>query len=265
MSQGGRLPLERFGRDLVEGLRRHAGSGRLTGAACEVLMFGLKQAWACLFGASLLVLLLGTHLFYPAHAPISRYDFMLIAAIAIQGAMLAFKLERPSEALVILIFHVAGTVMEVFKTGVGSWAYPEASFFHVGGVPLFSGFMYSAVGSFIARSLRILEIRFSHYPPAWTTWTLAVSVYLNFFTHHYLPDIRPGLYAFSILLFWRSWIFFKPDVKARRMPLLFGLFLVASFIWFAENIATFSHAWVYPRSGVIGQRCHRASLAPGIS
>ena len=30
------------------------------------------------------------------------------------------------------------------------------------------------------------------------------------------------------------------------MPLLLGLFLVALFIWFAENISTFARAWTYP-------------------
>nr|MDJ0512910.1 DUF817 family protein [Methyloceanibacter sp.] len=30
------------------------------------------------------------------------------------------------------------------------------------------------------------------------------------------------------------------------MPLLVGLVLVALFIWFAENLSTFSRAWIYP-------------------
>jgi uncharacterized membrane protein YoaT (DUF817 family) len=30
------------------------------------------------------------------------------------------------------------------------------------------------------------------------------------------------------------------------MPLLLGWFLVAVFIWLAENIATFARGWVYP-------------------
>jgi len=30
------------------------------------------------------------------------------------------------------------------------------------------------------------------------------------------------------------------------MPLLFGLFLVSLFIWFAENLGTWAHAWTYP-------------------
>ncbi len=41
--------------------------------------------------------------------------------------MLAFKLETWEEAKVILIYHVVGTAMEVFKTDVGSWIYPEPS------------------------------------------------------------------------------------------------------------------------------------------
>ena len=32
----------------------------------------------------------------------------------------------------------------------------------------------------------------------------------------------------------------------RRMPLLLGLFLVALFIWFGENLGTAGHAWLYP-------------------
>ena len=99
----------------------------------------------------MLALLLATHFFYPEDAPVHRYDFLTIAAVAIQGAMLAFRLETWAEAKVILIFHVVGTVMELFKTAAGSWVYPEASILHIGSVPLFSGFMYAAVGSYIAR------------------------------------------------------------------------------------------------------------------
>ena len=51
------------------------------------------------------------------------------------------------EAKVILAFHLVGTAMELFKTHMGSWEYPEPSLLRIGGVPLFSGFMYAAVGS----------------------------------------------------------------------------------------------------------------------
>jgi uncharacterized membrane protein YoaT (DUF817 family) len=212
----------------------------------EFLLFGFKQGWACLFGASMLALLLGTHLFYPAHATLARYDFLVIAAVTLQIAMLVFRLESLAEARVILAFHIVGTVMELFKTAHGSWLYPEPSVLRIGGVPLYSGFMYAAVGSYIARIWRIFRIRLENYPPRWTTWLLAAAIYVNFFTHHWFPDIRLGLFAACALLFWRTRFRFTPFRRSRAMPFLLGELLVALFIWIAENLATFSHSWLYP-------------------
>jgi uncharacterized membrane protein YoaT (DUF817 family) len=216
------------------------------GWAYEFLLFGLKQAWACLFGGLMLALLVGTHLLWPDDSPVARYDFLVVASVAIQAALLATKLERWDEALVILVFHVVGTVMEIFKTAQGSWIYPEESVLRIAGVPLFSGFMYACVGSYIARAMRLFEIKFIGYPPLWTTWVLALLAYINFFTHHYVIDIRLGLFAFSALIFWRTFITFTADQQPRPMPMLLGLLLVSLFIWFAENLGTFAAAWVYP-------------------
>ena len=212
----------------------------------EFLLFGFKQAWACLFGALMLAVLLATHLFYPDDAPLHRYDFITLAAIAIQLGMLAFRLETWAEAKVILIFHVVGTVMELFKTSAGSWIYPEPSLLHIGPVPLFSGFMYAAVGSYIARVWRIFDFRFTAYPQRWATWLLAAAIYVNFFAHHWLPDVRLVLFAATFLLFARTRVHFRNWRVHRWMPLLVGFFLVALFIWGAENIGTFARAWTYP-------------------
>lgn len=212
----------------------------------EFVLFGFKQGWACLFGGLLLALLIGTFLFYPKDAAFARYDFLVIACVAIQAGMLIFRLETWDEAKVILAFHVVGTIMEIFKTQVGSWTYPEDSVLRIAGVPLFSGFMYAAVGSYLARVTRIFDMRYSHYPPLWTTVALALGIYVNFFAHHYLPDMRLALFALTALLFFRTWVWFTPHKAARRMPLLLGFFLVALFIWFAENLATFARAWIYP-------------------
>jgi uncharacterized membrane protein YoaT (DUF817 family) len=194
----------------------------------------------------MLALLLGTHLFHPIDAPIARYDFLTIAALLVQLAMLAFRLETLAEARVILAFHVVGTVMELFKTAHGSWTYPEASLLRIGNVPLFSGFMYACVGSYIARVWRIFDFRFDHFPTRPVLIGLAAAIYVNFFAHHWLPDIRLILFAAIGLIFWRTTVWFRPFRQRRRMPLLLGFFLVALFIWFAENIATYSNAWLYP-------------------
>jgi len=239
-------PLARF----AAGERRLASwaarEGGATFAVYEFARFVIKQGWACLFGALMLALLFLTQLFYPQDAALARYDFLFFGALAIQAGMLAFRLETWDEAKVILAFHVVGTAMEIFKTSVGSWIYPEPSVFRIGGVPLFSGFLYAAVGSYLARVWRLFDFRFTRHPPVWAVSLLAVAIYANFFAHHYLQDVRVLLFAAAAVLFARTWVHYRIWRRHRSMPLLLGLALVATFIWIAENIGTFSRAWIYP-------------------
>src|SRR2546430_332558 len=44
----------------------------------------------------------------------------------------------------------------------------------------------------------------------------------------------------------RPRVYFLVWRKQRWMPLLLGLFLVAGFIWVAENIGTLTKTWIYP-------------------
>lgn len=221
-------------------------AGGLSGAFVEFVVFGLKQGWACLFGGALLALLIATRVLWPQDAALARYDFLFLAALALQGTLLATKLEQPAEAVVIFLFHVVGTAMELFKTDAGSWIYPEDNFFRIAGVPLYSGFMYAAVGSYLARVTRIFDMRYSHYPPLAPTVVLAAAIYLNFFTHHFVADVRWLLFAAAGALYFRTWVHFRVFRFTHRMPLLVGFLLVALFIWFAENAGTWSRAWLYP-------------------
>ena len=217
----------------------------------ELFIFGLKQAYACIFGAFLLGLMIVTSFWYPIDF-IHRYDFIFLSAIAFQLILIAFGLETNKEALVIIIFHLVATLMELFKTSdaIGSWSYPEDYVFGIGNVPLFTGFLYSAVGSYIARVWRIFDFEFSYYPAKKTTLALVILIYINFFTHHYIWDIRWVLMAAVFLLFYRTSIYFKIDKDHRHMPILLGWFLVAFFIWIAENIGTFTNVWIYPNQAI---------------
>lgn len=218
----------------------------MSGAAIEFLVFGLKQAWACLFGGAMLGLILLTRLYWPETLPLARYDFLFIAALLIQIGMLWTRLESFEEAKVIFIFHLVGTIMEMFKTGSGSWLYPEASVLHIASVPLFSGFMYSCIGSFMTRILRIFDIRFSRYPPFWMTAVLGGAIYVNFFSHHFIWDVRYALFAATAALFLRTSMHFRVFRYWHSMPILLAFLLTSIFIWFAENIGTWSRAWIYP-------------------
>ena len=118
--------------------------------------------------------------------------------------------------------------MEVFKTAHGSWIYPEASLLRIGGVPLFSGFMYAAIGSYIARIWRLFEIRFvalsagSGRPGCWRS-----RAYVNFFSHHYVAGYPLGPVRAS-----RRCCSAGPGSSSRRtatprrMPMLLGFVLV---------------------------------------
>jgi len=175
--------------------------------------------------------MIGTNLWYPLDG-LHRYDFIFIAAIVFQVVLLVLKLETLRESLVIIVFHLVATVMELFKTSdaIGSWTYPEAYVFGIGNVPLFTGFMYSAVGSYIARVWRIFEFEYSHYPPKKLTVALVCLIYINFFSHHFIPDFRWLLLAATVVMFYRTRIYFRIIKRHRYMLLLPGWFLMASFI-----------------------------------
>ena len=212
----------------------------------EFLVFGLKQAWACLFGALMLIAIVAARLWWPDDAALARNDLLVIVAVGIQVLMLVTRLETGRELWVIMLFHLTGTLMELFKTGVGSWLYDPDGVLRIAGVPLFTGFMYAAVGSYMVRVYRLMDLRFDRYPRVWLTALVALAAYANFFTHHYVWDARWLILALVVVLYWRTWMHFRVYRRTLKMPVLVAFGLVAMFIWFAENIATWAGAWAYP-------------------
>lgn len=239
------MPLARFDAWMMrarvpEGL---SGPRRL---ALEFLWFGMKEARACLFAglffACLFLVPRGGVFGVP------RYDVLLVLALAIQGWMLAAGLESRDELKAICLFHVVGFVLEVFKTSpaIGSWSYPDFAWTKVFGVPLFAGFMYAAVGSYIIQAWRLFDLRIRHHPPYWLAWPVAIAIYANFFAHHFVGDWRGYLAALAVGLYARTVVEFRPLDRVRRMPLLFAFVLIGFFIWLAENLGTFFSLWRYP-------------------
>ncbi len=211
---------------------------------------GLSSA---LFGILLLLAFVVTYQMHWPIAGIYRYDALLVYALLIQVFLVYFKLETPREVWVIAIFHLMAMLMELFLTHpkIGSWHYPENAVFRIANVPLFAGFMYSAVGSFLARSLRLYQASFIHLPSLKWLGLLAVLSYANFFTKFFIPDIRNILFIASVILFFKTRLLFSIQKKTHQkqqyqlpfLPLLLGL---AFIVWLAENIATFANIWRYP-------------------
>ena len=212
----------------------------------EFLIFGLKQARAAIFAGSFFLLL-----FLSNHIPLfglERYDFLFISALIIQAILYFTKIETKDEVKTIFLFHIIGFILEVFKTqpAIGSWNYPEAGFFKIMNVPLYSGFMYASVGSYISQAWRIMKLELI-YPPRYM-WSviLGILMYLNFFTHHFLPDMRWVLIACVFVLFWKTKVNFIIIKVQRSLRMDVSFLLIAFFIWIAENISTYFGAWKYP-------------------
>ena len=216
--------------------------------AIELWYFFLANVQASYFGIFLLSLFLITEVVtFPF---ISRYDLIFISAVAFQVCALTFRFEQPKEFFVIFLFHILATGMELFKTNplIASWTYPEvgSAFFVLGTVPLFSGFLYSSVGSYISRAFTFLKLSYDHFPSYLHLWILAVLIYINFFTDHFFYDIRYFLFAYVCIVFLKTTVRFQVYRTQRSMPFLLAAFLTALFVWIAENIATFAHIWLYP-------------------
>lgn len=212
----------------------------------EFLYFGIKNARACLF-----VGLFFSAVFLTPRAGlfgVPRYDVLLVAALAIQAGMVWSKLETWDELKAVCLFHLVGFALEVFKVSgaIASWSYPDFAYTKLWGVPLFSGFMYAAVGSYIIQAWRLFDLRIRHHPPYWMAVLIALLIYANFFTHHYIGDYRWYLAAAALGLYARTMVVYRPLDRDRRMPLLLSFVLIGLFIWLAENISTFWDVWRYP-------------------
>lgn len=211
----------------------------------EFLFFGLLQARACVFAGSFFVLLFASNHIHIAG--LARYDVIFLGAILIQIILVLTKIETVDEVKVIFMFHIIGFVLELFKTqpGIGSWSYPEPGFFKIATVPLYSGFMYAAIGSYISQAWRVEKLRVTNYPSYKYSIMLCILIYLNFFTHHWVWDVRWILALAVIWLFSKTRVYYTV-LAEHWMPLPVSFALMAFFIWVAENISTYLGAWKYP-------------------
>jgi uncharacterized membrane protein YoaT (DUF817 family) len=212
----------------------------------ELLLFARKQARACVFAGSFFILLFLSH--HLPLGPLPRYDFLFLAALVIQGILYFTKIETKDEIKTIALFHLLGLALELYKThpSIGSWTYPEFGYLKISTVPLYSGFMYAAVGSYLSQAWRIMKLKLTGPVRYRAAAILGVVIYINFFTNHYLSDIRWFLIPLVFIVFWGVSAEFTVTDKTRRMPIAISFLLIAFFIWIAENISTYYGAWKYP-------------------
>lgn len=212
----------------------------------EFLIFGIKQAQASIFAGSFFLLL-----FLSNHIPLfglARYDFLFITAVLIQLILYLTKLETKDEVKVIFLFHIIGLILELYKTNpeIGSWSYPEHGVLKIATVPLYSGFMYAAIGSYISQAWKIFKLELTNYNQYILSALLCFLIYINFFTNHFIYDFRIFLILAVFIFFRKTKVYFTVTNISRWMPMNLAFLLIAFFIWVAENISTYFGAWEYP-------------------
>ncbi len=208
----------------------------------KLFLFGYLQAISCVFPVLIFAsLAISSQL----HLGIARYDLLLLICIVTQYVMYKAGLETRDEVLVITVFHLLGLVMELHKVNQGSWSYPEQAYTKILGVPLYSGFMYASVGSYICQAWRNLKLETVAWPSYPAAGIIGAAIYLNFFTNAFIPDLRIYIALILIVVFWKTKFSFILNHNKYYISALLSFFIIGLFIWMAENIATFFGAWRY--------------------
>lgn len=209
----------------------------------ELKVFTWREIQCSLFPLFLFAAL-GLTLLVPL--PIARYDALFVLALGFQIYLLRSGIETAKEAITIAVFHVIGLGLEMYKVQHGSWTYPDDGF-KIMGVPLYSGFMYASVASYMMQGWRRFEVTIRHFP-TWP-WLLLVSaaIYINFFSARLFGDVRWWIFGLVMAVFARSTIEFTTlPSKRRTMPTVVAFGLIGFFVWIAEHICTALRAWQYP-------------------
>ncbi|MBB3109777.1 uncharacterized membrane protein YoaT (DUF817 family) [Paenibacillus phyllosphaerae] len=225
----------------------------------QLIRFGWGQALSCVFPVAIFASLAITQWISLPWLP--RYDWLLVLCLLMQWFMVRSGLETVDELKVITVFHLIGLMLELFKVHMGSWSYPEEGFTKLFGVPLYSGFMYASVASFLCQAWRRMQVELIQWPPLRLVMPLAAAIYLNFFTHHYWIDVRWWLTLLVIIVFWRTWVTYQVGRVRYRMPLSLSFVLIGFFIWIAENVATFFGGWEYPNQSDAWQIVHISKIS----
>ena len=209
----------------------------------QLLDFAWTQTRACAFAIALLCGVAVSTLL--PDLPVARYDLLVVYGVLLTLVFWMRGWENGRDVAVIAVCHVIGLAFELVKVSLGSWSYPEPAVLKFAGVPLYGGFLYAAVGSYVCRAWHLHDLELVRYRPR-ATAVVAAAIYVNFFSHHWLPDVRWVLAGLLVAVTMGTSVRFTVRGTRRQMPLSVSFVLIGFFLWVAENLATLVGAWRYP-------------------
>jgi uncharacterized membrane protein YoaT (DUF817 family) len=101
------------------------------------------------------------------------------------------------------------------------------------------------VGSYVCQAWRWFNLRLENWPGIVAAALISIAINLNFFTHHFIYDLRWIITVLLIFIFWKTKFVFNTNGIERKMPMVLAFLLIGFFIWVGENIATYFGAWKY--------------------
>lgn len=222
----------------------------------EFLIFGLKQIIGITFGLSLILGFLLTA------SSNYRYDILFVYALVIQAVLYKLGFESKRDILVITIFHLVGLSMELIEVSINhSWTYTSSGIFYIGSVPIFTGFMYASIGSYMTKEFKLLDFKVYNMPSKPFLIIYSLFIYLNFIFNNHIFDFRYILIIIMIIVYSNVDLSFKPSVKRYKFYMPLSFLLIGFFIWIAENISTYFDIWSYPNQIPIWHLVHFSKIS----
>jgi uncharacterized membrane protein YoaT (DUF817 family) len=229
---------------------------RLRRFALQLWRFAWLEARACVFAGAIFF---GLAVSAVVPLPINRGDALFVYGAVMTVLFWWFGSESGRDVALVTSFHLLGLGFELVKVSIGSWSYPDTGLLAIGGVPLYSGFLYAAVGSYVCRAWRLLRLRLTGYR-VWTTALISLAIYVNFLASGWLFDVRLALTALLVYVTLGAWVHFSVGGVEYRMPVVVSFLLIAVFLWVAENLGTFLGTWVYPHQAEGWELVHLTKL-----
>lgn len=243
-------------KDLIHVLKGNTSENSIySNSFIEFICFGIKQVIGITFGLSLVLgFLLTAKNSY-------RYDVLFIYALCIQFLLFKVGFESKRDILVVTIFHLIGLSMELIEVSInGSWSYTSTGFFYIATVPIFTGFMYASVGSYMAKEFKLLNLKCINMPSNKVLIIFSILIYANFILNNHIYDFRYFLILATFIIYSKVTLYFSPTNREYKFNLPLAFILIGFFIWIAENISTYLGIWSYPNQIPIWHMVHFSKI-----
>lgn len=170
--------------------------------------------------------------------PVAQYDATLIYCVVVTVVAGGFGWLTRRELIAMLAGYVAVMVTELVAVAQGERSYPLEGWSEIGGVPLLAGFGGAAVVSYVCRLWRLLAIEVEHFQSV-MAGGVALLIYANFISRHWLLDIRALLAPLLLVVLRRCWVTFTLCDRQRRIPAALGYLATVLPLWALERLCAF--------------------------